>query len=169
MGRRVGFHMSDMAHFPSTCEITDQPSCEPDTTDRVRSRLPPARSEDPGLNAANLPSTVFRAAFAPSPSRLKRSRARRAAAAMSQAKPSLQVVQRADGPFRGHTKSRVYQRRRSEVQMPCVDHQPATGRNSCGSSTPRRIDDFHGQDDNPSPGQLERCEEQSASIQTGLG
>ena len=122
-----------------------------------------------GMNAANLPSTVFRAAFAPSPSRLKRSRARRAAAAMSQAKPSLQVVQRADGPFRGHTKSRVCQRRRSEVQMPRVDHQPATGRNSCGSSTPRRIDDFHGQDDNPSPGQPERCEEPSASIQTGLG
>ena len=28
--------------------------------------------------------------------------------------------------------------------MPRVDHHPATGRNSCGSSTPRRTDDFHG-------------------------
>ena len=121
-----------------------------------------------GIEGCQPAFTVFEAAFAPSPSRLKRVRDRRAAAGHDPGDPSLQVVQRADGPFRGQTESGMCPRRWIEVQMPLVDHHPATGRHSSGSSTPRRTDDFHGQDGNPSPDRPECCEEHPTSIQTGL-
>ena len=80
-----------------------------------------------GIEGCQPAFTVFEAAFAPSPSRLKRVRDRRAAAGHDPGDPSLQVVQRADGPFRGQTESGMCPRRWIEVQMPLVDHHPATG------------------------------------------